>query len=73
MQINQVAKLHKINLIFAVTREQSAVYSRLAQMIEGSSQGELTQNSSNVVQLVKDEYAVREALLGLRFSNDTMV
>ncbi|XP_045106617.1 integrin beta-PS-like isoform X2 [Portunus trituberculatus] len=56
-QINQVAKLHKINLIFAVTREQSAVYSRLAQMIEGSSQGELTQNSSNVVQLVKDEYA----------------
>ncbi|KAK8383508.1 hypothetical protein O3P69_015754 [Scylla paramamosain] len=56
-QINQVAKQHKINLIFAVTREQSSVYSRLAQMIEGSSQGELTQNSSNVVQLVKDEYA----------------
>lgn len=55
-QINQVAKQHKINLIFAVTREQSSVYSRLAQMIEGSSQGELTQNSSNVVQLVKEEY-----------------
>lgn len=55
-QINQVAKQHKINLIFAVTREQSSVYSRLAQMVEGSSQGELTADSSNVVQLVKEEY-----------------
>lgn len=58
-QINQVAKQHKINLIFAVTREQSSVYSRLAQMVEGSSQGELTADSSNVVELVKEEYGVR--------------
>lgn len=56
-QINQVTKQHKINLIFAVTREQSSVYSRLANMIEGSSQGELTEDSSNVVELVKGEYA----------------
>ncbi|KAK8725734.1 hypothetical protein OTU49_010446 [Cherax quadricarinatus] len=55
-QINQVAKEHKMNLIFAVTAEQSSVYSRLSQMIEGSSQGELTANSSNVVELVKGEY-----------------
>lgn len=60
IQINQVTKQHKINLIFAVTREQSSVYSRLAQMIEGSSQGELTEDSSNVVQLVKEEYGVRD-------------
>lgn len=55
-QINQVAKEHKMNLIFAVTAEQSSVYSRLSQMIEGSSHGELTANSSNVVELVKGEY-----------------
>ncbi|XP_045617424.1 integrin beta-PS [Procambarus clarkii] len=55
-QINQVTKEHKMNLIFAVTEEQSSVYSRLSQMIEGSSQGELTANSSNVVELVKREY-----------------
>lgn len=57
-QINQVAKQHKMNLIFAVTQEQSSVYSRLSQMIEGSGQGELTANSSNVVELVKAEYNV---------------
>ncbi|XP_042227152.1 integrin beta-PS-like isoform X2 [Homarus americanus] len=55
-QINQVAKHHKINLIFAVTEQKSSVYSRLAKMVEGSSQGELTANSSNVVELVKREY-----------------
>ncbi|CAL4140762.1 unnamed protein product, partial [Meganyctiphanes norvegica] len=55
-QINHVAKSHQINIIFAVTQEQTAVYSRLAQMIEGSSFGELTANSSNVVELVKEEY-----------------
>ncbi|KAK4304644.1 hypothetical protein Pmani_023412 [Petrolisthes manimaculis] len=55
-QINQVAKEHKMNLIFAVTAEQSSVYKELAKMIEGSGQGELTANSSNVVELVKAEY-----------------
>ncbi|KAK7075788.1 Integrin beta-1, partial [Halocaridina rubra] len=55
-QINQVAKEHKMNIIFAVTEEQASVYSRLSQMIEGSSHGQLTANSSNVVELVKQEY-----------------
>ncbi|XP_071541233.1 integrin beta-PS isoform X2 [Panulirus ornatus] len=55
-QINQVAKEHKINLIFAVTAEQASVYHRLSLMVEGSSYGELTANSSNVVELVKGEY-----------------
>lgn len=47
-----------MNIIFAVTQEQSSVYSRLSQMIEGSGHGELTANSSNVVELVKAEYNV---------------
>ncbi|XP_066947764.1 integrin beta-PS isoform X1 [Macrobrachium rosenbergii] len=56
-QINQVAKEHKMNIIFAVTAEQTSVYSKLSHMIEGSSFGELTANSSNVVELVKGEYS----------------
>ena len=47
-----------MNIIFAVTQEQSSVYSRLSQMIEGSGHCELTANSSNVVELVKAEYNV---------------
>lgn len=56
-QINQVAKEDNINIIFAVTSEQTSVYTRLAQMIEGSSTGQLTANSSNIVDLVKTEYS----------------
>ncbi|MCL4127518.1 UNVERIFIED_CONTAM: hypothetical protein GTU68_027418 [Idotea baltica] len=55
-QINQVVKEENINIIFAVTSEQSAVYKKLSYMIEGSSAGELAANSSNIVRLVKDEY-----------------
>ncbi|RXG59556.1 Integrin beta-PS [Armadillidium vulgare] len=55
-QINQVVKEENINLIFAVTSEQSSVYKKLSYMIEGSSAGELAANSSNIVKLVKDEY-----------------
>ena len=65
-QINKVAKEHKMNIIFAVTQEQSSVYSRLSQMIEGSGHGELTANSSNVVELVKAEYKVSNEIAYLR-------
>lgn len=55
-QINQVAKQNQMNLIFAVTEEQSSVYAQLSKMIDGSGHGQLTQDSSNVVELVKAEY-----------------
>ncbi|KAF2356108.1 Integrin beta subunit VWA domain [Trinorchestia longiramus] len=55
--INQVAKEDNINIIFAVTAEQTSVYTRLAEIIEGSSTGQLTANSSNIVDLVKTEYS----------------
>ena len=57
-QINQVAKEDNINIIFAVTSDQKSVYTRLSQIIEGSSTGQLTANSSNIVDLVKTEYSV---------------
>lgn len=46
-------------MIFAVTQEQIKVYERLQQHIEGSSAGILSNNSENVVELVKDQYNVR--------------
>lgn len=53
-----MVKEENINIIFAVTSEQSAVYKKLSDIIEGSSAGELAANSSNIVKLVKDEYDV---------------
>ena len=57
-QINQVVKEENINIIFAVTADQSSVYKKLAHVIEGSSAGVLTDNSDNIVNLVKKEYGV---------------
>ena len=47
-----------MNLIFAVTEEQFSVYNLLKENIEGSSAGTLTNDSSNIVQLVKEQYQV---------------
>lgn len=49
---------NSINMIFAVTAEQISVYERLRQHIEGASAGTLSENSENVVDLVKDQYSV---------------
>ncbi|XP_061712211.1 integrin beta-PS isoform X2 [Cydia pomonella] len=55
-QINQKAKDHSINVIFAVTSEQIGVYEELSKHIQGSSSGVLTENSDNVVELVREQY-----------------
>jgi protocadherin alpha len=59
LQINQVAKQHNINLIFAITNGASRIYKNLVRSIEGSSYAILSEDSSNVVNLVREEYQVR--------------
>ena len=49
-------KEHSVNLIFAVTEEQFGVYDLLKKNIEGSSAGTLSNDSSNIVELVKAQY-----------------
>lgn len=51
-QINEMAKLHRINLVFAITAEQEPLYARLSQHIEGATSGVLASDSSNVVDLL---------------------
>ncbi|KAJ8878260.1 hypothetical protein PR048_018837 [Dryococelus australis] len=55
-QINQKVKDNAINVIFAVTKEQINVYSSLQKNVEGSSSGVLSEDSSNVVDFVRDQY-----------------
>ena len=52
-----------MNLIFAVTEEQFSVYNLLKENIEGSSAGTLTNDSSNIVQLVKEQYQVTDQFI----------
>ncbi|XP_055388340.1 integrin beta-PS isoform X2 [Condylostylus longicornis] len=56
-QINEKVKENAINIIFAVTSTQRDVYEKLSQQIEGSSCATLSNDSSNVVELVKEEYS----------------
>lgn len=49
-------KEHAINVIFAVTKEQIQIYEQLKTHIEGASTGQLSEDSSNVVELVKEQY-----------------
>ncbi|KAK2159930.1 hypothetical protein LSH36_143g03036 [Paralvinella palmiformis] len=46
----------KVNVIFAITKEQLPKFNRLSNMIEGAMVGELANDSSNIVQLIKDNY-----------------
>lgn len=55
-QINLKVKENAINIIFAVTQSQYEVYRELSKHIEGSSSAVLSDDSSNIVELVRDEY-----------------
>ena len=57
-QVNLKVKQNAINVIFAVTREQHNVYEKLSRHIEGSYAAVLSNDSSNIVDLVRDQYNV---------------
>ena len=57
-QINQKVKENSINLIFAITKEQLNIYEQLGKHVEGASYGMLSNDSSNVVELVQEQYNV---------------
>ena len=62
-QVNLKVKQNSINVIFAVTAEQFGVYEQLGQNIEGASSGTLSEDSSNVVDLVKEQYDVSTRMM----------
>ncbi|XP_006623005.1 integrin beta-PS [Apis dorsata] len=55
-QINLKVKQNAINIIWAVTEEQINVYKRLTKHVEGSFAGKLSDDSSNVVELIREQY-----------------
>lgn len=55
-QINLAVKKNAINIIWAVTDEQISIYKRLSKHVEGSFAGILANDSSNVVELIREQY-----------------
>ena len=58
-QIANKVSENNVNVIFAVKRDQVALYEKLSAFIAGSVVGELANDSSNIVDLVKLNYEVR--------------
>jgi hypothetical protein len=48
-----------INIIFAVTEPHQEAYRVLTKNIDGAEVGHLTANSSNILELVEEQYRVR--------------
>lgn len=65
--LNVKIKESAINVIFAVTVNQFENYKQLSKAINGSTCGALTKDSSNVVELVRDEYNVSGDFLSSTF------
>ena len=57
-QVNYLARKHNVHVIWAVTEDKFRLYSELAKMVEGSSAGVISSDSSNVVELVRKQYEV---------------
>ncbi|XP_037089546.1 integrin beta-PS-like [Pollicipes pollicipes] len=72
-QINQKVKQNSINIIFAVTSEQRSAYDMLSQHIEASSAGTLSSDSSNVVQLVKEQHDAITSFVELKDNSTDFV
>lgn len=53
---------NRMNVIFAVTEKQVDRYMALSDIIPGSVAGQLANDSSNIVQLVRENYEVRKQL-----------
>ena len=58
-QIATKIREKSVNLIFAVTEEQLNIYNKLSKYIEGSEATKLANDSSNIVQVIKNNYQVQ--------------
>ncbi|KAJ8948573.1 hypothetical protein NQ318_007577 [Aromia moschata] len=64
---------NSINVIFAVTKETIKIYEELAKRIEGASVGKLEGDSSNIVELIKEQYKKISSTVELKHNASSAV
>jgi integrin beta 1 len=64
--INYIAKENSVNIIWAVTEDKYTLYQGLSQVVSGSSAGVLSADSSNIVDLVRQQYEAITTRYGMR-------
>lgn len=72
-QINLAVKKNSINVIFAVTHNTLGVYDQLAKHIEGASVAKLEKDSSNIVELIKEQYEQISSSLEMKHNASSAV
>jgi len=68
-QIASKIKEKAVSVIFAVTEDQFPIYEQLSSFIESSSAGVLANDSSNIVQLIRENYEKITSKVQLRAQN----
>jgi integrin beta 1 len=64
--INRMAKEHSMNIIFAVTSGVIEIYKKLVNFVSGSYVAELKSDSSNIVELIKQQYKTISTTIQLK-------
>jgi integrin beta 1 len=72
-QINTYVKKNAINVIFAVTADKISIYEQLSKHIEGSSCGKLSSDSSNVVDLITEQYQAISSTVEMKHNASSAV
>ena len=54
--INHVAKAKSVSIIWAVTEDKIGLYWALRKLVEGSEVGKISRDSSNIVDIVREQY-----------------
>lgn len=68
-QITAKLKEKSVSIIFAVTKDQFNIYEKLAKIIESSTTGELANDSSNIVDLIEDNYQKITSFVQMKTEN----
>ncbi len=65
-QVNALAQKHRASIIWAVTSDQFELYNSLTRLVEGSFAGVISEDSSNIVELVRRQYEMITTTIKVR-------
>ena len=69
--INNIAKQNSVSIIWAVTKDKFGLYEGLSELVAGSRAGKLSKDSSNIVELVKQQYEKITTSINVKSNHST--
>ena len=69
--INHIAKQNSVSIIWAVTKDKFGLYEGLSELVAGSRAGKLSKDSSNIVELVKQQYEKITTSINVKSNHST--